>query len=216
MFAMCLCSLIVLAALAIPSVLSQIEIDVDVTYELTCEVNGTTTLWNPGTHDFEMTCEGQLSVPFADTFTMNGSGTATYSMVGGGSPPGEFDLSMDMSGYLNNSFFDGPFTLSAVAHGETALVSTTPGFIRTEEIVDLSANGTLNGFIWNVTSLSSTVDFSLIGEDGTEFEFRITGSGHTSIIPEFPSFLILPLFMIATLLAVIAINKKMVGKGINS
>lgn len=36
------------------------------------------------------------------------------------------------------------------------------------------------------------------------------------IVPEFPSFLILSLLMIATLLAVIAINKKMVWKGINS
>ena len=36
------------------------------------------------------------------------------------------------------------------------------------------------------------------------------------IIPEFPSLIILPLFMIATLLAVIVINKKMVWKGINS
>lgn len=207
LFSICLLSLMVLIALVIPSVFSQIELDV--TYELTCEVTGTTTLWDPGTHNFEMTCEGQLYAPFADTFTMNGSGTATYSMVGGGYPPGEFDLTIDMSGYLNNSFFNGPFTLSAVAHGETVLVSSTQGFIRTEEVQSLSANGTFNDLTWNVTSQIATVDFSFIDELGKAFQFRVTGTSHTSIIPEFTSFIAIPLFIIVTLLAVIAYRRKL-------
>ena len=111
-FMICLFSLMIL----IPPVLSQFPIELDLTYVLTCEVTSTTMepLWSPGTHDFEMTCEGQLLAPFGDTFTMNGSGTATYSMVGGDWPPGEFDLTINFSGYLSNSFFDGPYDLSLI------------------------------------------------------------------------------------------------------
>ena len=202
LFIICLFSLMVLTA---PSVLSQWE---DVTYELNCKVTSTTTLWNPGTHNFEMTCDGNLSAPFTDTFTGNGSGTATYSMVGGGSPPGEFNLNMGLSGYLTNSFFTGPFNLSAVAHGETVLVSPTPGFVRTEKIRNLSANGTFNGFIWNVTSQTATVDFSFIDAEGKAFQLRITGTSPTHIIPEFPSLIIIPLITTTTLLAVIVYRRK--------
>ena len=197
----------VLTAQTVVPVLGQIELDL--TYELVCAVTSTTTLWNPGTHNFEMTCEGQLLAPFTDTFTVNGSGTATYSMIGGGNPPGEFDLNMNMSGYLYNSFFNGPFALSAVSHGETALVFPTPGFVRTEEIRNLSANGTFDEFIWNMTGQIATVDFSFIDPQGKAFQFRITGSSHTSIIPEFPSLLILPLFVMAALLVTIVYRRKL-------
>jgi hypothetical protein len=155
-----------------------------------------------------MTCEGQLFIPINDTFTANGSGTVTYSMVGGGSPPGEFDLSMSFSGYLNDSFFNGPFTLSTVAHGTTLLVSTTSGFIRTEQLQDFEGSGTFDGYTWNVTDQTATVDFSLIDPQGTEFQIQVTGAGSTSIVPEFPSMIIVPLFIAATLLAVKVYRRK--------
>lgn len=201
-FALCMLLLIVSTGVVIPSVLAQIELDVDANYEISFEVTSTTTLWNPGTHNFNMTGVGELSAPFVDTFTVNGSGTATYSIVGGGSPPGEFDVTMELSGYLEDSFFNGPYTMTVVAHGETVLAATTTGYIRTEEVVNLSANGTFNGSPWNATSTSSTVDFSDIGGEGTSFEFRVTGSSH--VIPEFPSAIVMPLILIAvTLVAVI-------------
>ena len=197
-FMICLFSLMIL----IPPVLSQIELDL--TYEITCEVISATTLWNPGTHDFEIICDGQLFTPFSDTFAMDGFGTATYSMVGGGWPPGEFDLTMNFSGYLSNSFFDGPYDISVVCHGETVLVEPpTPGFVRTEEIRNLSANGTFNEYTWDVTIETATVDFSYIDPEGKAFDIQITGGSHIYIVPEFPSLIILPILMIVTLLAVI-------------
>ena len=201
-FAVCMLLLIVSTVVVIPSVLAQLDLDVNADYEITFEVTSTTTLWNPGTHSFNMTGVGQVSAPFVDTFAMNGSGTATYSIVGEGSPPGEFDVTMELSGYLEYSFFDGPYTMSVVAHGETVLVATTTGYIRTEEVVNLSANGTFNELTWNATSTSSTVDFSVIGGEGTSFVFRLTGSSH--VIPEFPSAIVMPLILIVvTLIAVI-------------
>lgn len=202
----CLFSVMLFVAQAIPFVLSQIQLDI--TYELNCEVNSTTPLWDPGTHTFEMTCQGQLKAPFLDTFTMNGSGTFTYAMVGGGYPPGEFDLTMDMAGYLNNSFWNGPYTLSAQCHGETVLVAPTAGFIRTEELQNFAANGTFDGWLWNVTGDTAVVDFSYIDEFGHSFQIRVTGLGHTSIIPELPSLIILPLFMTAILIAAIIYRRK--------
>jgi hypothetical protein len=202
----CLFSIMLFAVQAIPFVLSQIQLDL--TYELNCEVNSTTPLWAPGTHTFEMTCQGQLQTPFLDTFTMNGSGTLTYTMVGGGFPPGELDLTMDMTGYLNNSFWNGPYTLSAQSHGETVLVATTPSFIRTEELQTFAANGTFDGWLWNVTGDTAIVDFSYIHELGTSFQIRVTGLGHTSIIPELPSLILLPLFMTATLIAALVYRRK--------
>jgi len=92
--------------------------------------------------------------------------------------------------------------MTVVAHGETVLADTTTGYMRTEEVVNLSANGTFNGSPWNATSTSSTVDFSDIGGDGKSFQFRVTGSSH--VIPEFPSAIVMPLTLIAaTLVAVI-------------
>ncbi len=204
-FAVCMLLLIVSTGVVIPSVLAQLDLDFVAEYELTFELTSTTALWVPGTHSVDMSGVGQLSAPIVDTFTMNGSGTATYSMVGGGSPPGEFDLTIELSGYLEGSFFNGPYTMSVVSHGETMLVDTTPDYIRTEEIVDLSANGTFNESTWNITSLSSIIDFSFIDNEGTAFEFRITGSSH--VIPEFPSSIVMPLILIAvTLIAVIIIG----------
>ncbi len=213
-FAVCLFILIITTIVSIPSALAQLELDVDTAFELTFEVTSTTALWNPGTHSFDMTGEGLLSAPFVDTFTMNGSGTATYSIVGGGSPPGEFDLNMDLSGYLEDSFFNGPYTMSVVAHGETRLVATTPGYIRTEEIVDLSANGTFNELTWNTTSPSSIVDFSLIDNEGTAFQFRVTGTSH--VIPEFPLSIVLLLIVIVLTLMAVIITGTYLQRGIPS
>jgi len=92
--------------------------------------------------------------------------------------------------------------MSVVAHGQTMLVATTPGYVRTEEIVNLSANGTFNELTWNATSSSSIVDFSFIDNEGTAFQFRVTGSSH--VIPEFPSsFVFLLILIVLTLIAVI-------------
>lgn len=204
-FAICMLLLIVSIVVVVPSVLAQLDLDVDTDYEITFEVTSTTTLWDPGTHSFEMSGVGELSAPFVSTFTVNGSGTATYSIVGGGSPPGEFDVTMELSGYLEDSFFNGPYTMTVVAHGETVLAAATTGYIRTEEIVNLSANGTFNESPWNATSTSTTVDFSDIGSEGKSFEFRVTGSSH--VIPEFPSAIVMPLTLIAATLVAVIITR---------
>ncbi|UCC57987.1 MAG: hypothetical protein JSW14_06405 [Candidatus Bathyarchaeum sp.] len=201
-FAVCLVLLIVSIVVGIPSVLAQITLDVDAEYELTFVVTSTTALWDPGTHSIEMSGVGQLSAPIVVTFTINGTGTATYSMVGGGNPPGEFNLNMELSGYLEDSFFTGAYTMSVVAHGTTVILATTPTYVRTEEIVNLSANGTFNELTWNATSSSSIMDFSSINGEGTEFELRVTGSSH--VIPEFPlSIVLLVIVILLTLVAVI-------------
>ena len=192
-----ICSIIVV----VPSVLAQLDLDFNADYELAFVVTSTTALWDPGTHAFSITGEGNFSAPLVDTFTMNGSGTATYSMVGGG-PPGEFDLTLEMSGYIEDSILTGPYTMSVVAHAETAVVATTPGYIRTEEVMNAAINGTFNELPWNATSTSTLVDFSVIGGEGTSFQIRVTGSSH--VIPEFPSAIVIPLTLIAvTLIALI-------------
>ena len=174
---------------------------VDLTYELNCTVNSTTPLWNPGTHDFTMTVQGQLLAPMNSVFSLNGSGNVAYSMIGGG-PPGELDLTMNLSGYLNDTFFNGPFNLTATAHSTTLLAPPTVGFERTEIIQNLTANGTFNEYTWEVTNQSAIVDFSSISPQGTEFQIRIIGGGPASYIPEFSSILILPLFIVATVIAI--------------
>jgi hypothetical protein len=131
----------------------------------------------------------------------------TYSMVGGG-PPGELNLNMDLSGYLNDSFFNGPFNLSAVAHATTVLSSTTAGFIRTELVQSLTANGTFNEYTWNVTDQMATVDFSFIDPEGTAFQIRVIGTGQSSVVPEkFLPIFIIPLLTAAILLAAV-VNRK--------
>jgi hypothetical protein len=87
-------------------------------------------------------------------------------------------------------------------------VSTTEGFVRTEEIHDLSVNGSFSGFMWNATSATSVVDFSYINIEGTLFQFRVTGTSHAYVIPEFSSLIGLPLIMIATLIAALIYRKK--------
>ena len=104
-FAVCMLLLIVSVVVVVPSVLAQLNLDVDADYEMEFEVTSTTALWTAGTHSFEVTGEGNFSAPVEDTFTMNGSGTVTYSMVGEG-PPGEFDLTLEMSGYMIRSWLD--------------------------------------------------------------------------------------------------------------
>ena len=183
------------------------QTQLDLTYQLDCNVTSTTALWNPGTHDFTMTCQGQLFTPINTLFSLNGSGNVTYSMVGGGPPPGELDLSMSLSGYLYDTFFDGPFNLTVVAHATTVLVSPNVGFERTEIIQNLTANGIFNAYTWDVTNQSATADFSFIDPQGKTFQFRITGGGPASYIPEFSSLIILPLFIIATIV-VITLSKK--------
>jgi hypothetical protein len=198
---LCMLLLIVTAVVVTPSVLAQINLDVDADYEMEFEVTSTTALWNSGTHSFEVTGEGNFSAPVEDTFTMNGSGTVTYSMVGGG-PPGEFDLTLEMSGYIDDSLLAGPYTMTVVAHATTVLVQeTTPGYVRTEEVMNAAVNGTFNEFTWNATSTSTLVDFSDIDE-GMFFQIRVTGS--SNVIPEFPSTILMPVILIAvTLVAAI-------------
>lgn len=183
---------------------------IDLTYELNCTVTSTTPLWNPGTHDFNMTVQGQLFTPMNSMFSLNGSGNVTYSMIGGG-PPGELDLTMNLSGYLNDTFFNGPFNLTAAAHATTVLAATTAGFERTEIVQNLTANGTFNEITWEVTNQSATVDFSSISPQGTAFQIRIIGGGPASYIPEFSSILILPLFIAAAVIAV-TISRKSTKK----
>ena len=200
-FAVCMLLLIVSVVVVVPSVLAQLNLDVDADYEMEFEVTSTTALWTAGTHSFEVTGEGNFSAPVEDTFTMNGSGTVTYSMVGEG-PPGEFDLTLEMSGYIDDSLLAGPYTMSVVAHATTAQVEETPGYIRTEEVMNAAINGTFNEFTWNATSSSTLVDFSVIGGDGTSFQIRVTGS--SNVIPEFPSAILMPIVLIAvTLVAAI-------------
>jgi hypothetical protein len=201
-FTVCMLLLIVTAVVVTPSVLAQINLDVDADYEMEFEVTSTTALWTAGTHSFEVTGEGNFSAPVEDTFTMNGSGTVTYSMVGAG-PPGEFDLTLEMSGYIDDSLLAGPYTMTVVAHATTVLVEeTTPGYVRTEEVMNAAVNGTFNELTWNATSTSTMVDFSDIGSEGTFFQIRVTGS--SNVIPEFPSTVLMPVILIAvTLVAAI-------------
>ena len=204
-FAVCLLLLVVSAVVVTPSVLAQINLDVDADFEFEFNVTSTTALWNPGTHAFSVTGEGNFSAPLIDSFTMNGTGTVTYSMVGGGSPPGEFDLTLDMSGYIEDSVLTGPYTMSVVAHAETALMATTPEYIRTEEVMNANINGTFNDLPWNATSTSTTVDFSVIGGGGTSFQIRVIGSSH--VIPEFSSAILMPIILITVTLIIAVITR---------
>jgi len=203
-FTVCMFLLIVTAVVVTPSVLAQINLDVDADYEMEFEVTSTTALWNPGMHSFEVTGEGNFSAPVEDTFTMNGSGTVTYSMVGAG-PPGEFDLTLEMSGYIDDSILAGPYTMRVVAHATTAQVAETSGYIRTEEVMNAAVNGTFNELTWNATSTSTIVDFSVIGSEGTSFQIRVTGS--SNVIPEFPSTLLMPVILIAVTLVAAIITR---------
>ena len=211
LFPTCMLLLIVSVAVIVPSVLAQINLDVDADYEFSFDVTSTTALWTPGTHSFNVTGAGNVSAPFADTFTMNGSGTAEYSMVGGGYPPGEFDLTLEMSGFIDDSLLTGPYTMSVVAHAETMQVADTPGYVRTEEVMNVAINGTFNDLPWNATSTSTTVDFSYIGPEGTEFQIQVTGSSH--VIPEFPSAIVTPVILIAVTLIAAVITGAYSKKG---
>jgi hypothetical protein len=199
-FIVCMLLLTVSAVAIAPAVLAQINLDVDADFEMEFTVTSTTALWTPGTHSFEVTGEGNFTSPIADTFAMTGSGTVTYTMVGGG-PPGEFDLTLEMTGNIEDSVLAGPYTMTVVGHATTALVTpTTTGFERTEEVMNAAINGTFNEQEWNATSTSTIVDFSYIGAEGTEFQIRVTGSSH--VIPEFPAAIAMPMILIAvTLLA---------------
>jgi len=199
-FAACMLLLTVSAVAVAPAVLAQINLDVDADFDMEFDVTSTTVLWEPGTHSFEIIGEGDFTAPIEDTFTMNGSGTVTYTMIGDG-PPGEFDITLEMTGYIEESVLAGPYTMTVVGHATTALVTpTTPGYERTEEVMDIAINGTFNDMPWNATSTSTQVDFSYLGEEGTEFQIRVTGS--SNIIPEFPTAIAMPMILIAvTLLA---------------
>jgi hypothetical protein len=76
------------------------------------------------------------------------------------------------------------------------------------EAVEKSLNGVFNASDMLTIVLKQTqwhVSFRLLQIVSREYGIRVTLYVHWSdVIPEFPSFLILPLFMIATLLAVIA------------
>ena len=195
-FATCMLLLIVSAVVITPAVLAQINLDVDANFEMEFTVTSTTALWDPGTHSFEVTGEGNFTSPIVDTFTMNGSGTVTYTMVGGG-PPGEFNLTLDMTGNIEDSVLAGPYTMTVVGHATTVLVyPTTQGYERTEEVMNVAINGTFNELPWNATSTSTFVDFSVV--EGTEFQIRVTGSSH--VIPEFPVAIAMPVILIAVTL----------------
>ncbi len=197
-FTVCMLLLVVSALVVAPVVLAQINLDVDADFEMEFNVTSTTALWTAGTHSFEVTGEGNFTAPIEDTFTMNGSGTVTYTMVGGG-PPGEFDLTLEMTGNIEDSVLAGPYTMTVVAHATTALVTpTTPGFERTEEVMNAAINGTFNEQPWNATSTSTLVDFASIGTEGTSFQIRVTGSSH--VIPEFPAAIAMPIILIAVTL----------------
>lgn len=204
--------ILLIAAYTLSLLFASSQAQVDLTYQLDCYVTSTTALWTPGTHNFTLTCQGQLSSPINSTFTLNGTGMVTYSMVGGG-PPGELNLNMNLSGYLNDSFFNGPFNLSAVAHATTVLSSPTAGFIRTELVQNLTANGTFNEYTWNVTDQMATVDFSFIHPQGAAFEIRVLGTGQSSVVPEkFLPIVIIPLLTAAVLLAVVVNRKSWLDK----
>lgn len=185
-----------------PVVLAQTDLDVD--SELEFDITSPTTLLVPGTHSFEMTGNGNIFAPFENTFTMNGSGTATYYMVGGGTPP-EFHLTLEMAGYIEESnitgpsVITGPYNMTVIAHGRRAQVATTPGYARTEELTNVAINGTFNESLWNATSTSIIVDFSIITE--TAVQFRLTSSSH--VVPEFSSIVILSTFIIATFVVIV-------------
>jgi hypothetical protein len=193
-FATCMLLLIASTVVIAPIVGAQINLDVDTDFEMEFTVTSTTELWNPGTHSFEVTGEGNFTAPIADTFTMNGTGTATYTMVGGGFPPGEFDLNLNMTGYIEDSVLAGPYNMTVVAHAWTVEVyPTTPGYERTEEVMNVAINGTFNELAWNATSASTIVDFSVV--EGTFFQIRVTGS--SNIIPEFPAAVVMPVILVA-------------------
>lgn len=197
-FATCMLLLIVSAVVVTPAVLAQINLDVDANFEMEFTVTSTTALWTAGTHSFEVTGEGNFTSPIVDPFTMNGSGAVTYSMVDGG-PPGEFDLTLDMTGNIEDSVLAGPYTMTVVGHAWSVLVfPTTLGYERTEEVTNVAINGTFNELPWNATSTSTLVDFSYIGPEGTSFQIRVTGSSH--VIPEFPAAIIMSVILIAVTL----------------
>ncbi|PVX24696.1 MAG: hypothetical protein CW716_09560 [Candidatus Bathyarchaeum sp.] len=207
-FAVFMLLLVVSAVVVAPVVLAQINLDVDADFEMEFTITSTTVLWEAGTHSFEVTGEGNFTSPIEDTFTMNGSGTVTYTMVGGG-PPGEFDVTLEMSGNIEDSVLAGPYTLTVVGHATTALVATTPGYERTEEVMNAAINGTFNELPWNATSTSTMVDFSVV--EGTEFQIRVTGS--STIIPEFPTAIAMPVILIAVTLAAAIITGAYTKKG---
>ena len=186
-----------------PVVLAQTNLDVNAEFEF--DVTSPTTLMEPGTHSFEVTGNGNIFAPFENTFTMNGSGTATYYMVGGGSPPGEFHFTLEMSGYIEESVVNGPsvitgpYDMTVIAHATRAQVATTPGYVRTEELTNVAINGTFNESPWNATSTSTIVDFSVIEE--TAIQIRLTGFSH--VVPEFSSIVILSTVIIATFVVIV-------------
>lgn len=159
-------------------VLSQ---GIDVDYEYNLYVTSDTTLWNPGTHEFAVNGTGHILSPVNETFPLEGTGKATYSVVGPG-PPGQFNLDINFTTNLTTSFFTGSLSLSGSGSGETVLVEpSTQGFIRTEELRDFSVSGTYNGLGWNSTTDRATVDFSSIGMEGKSFDIRVQGTSHLSL-----------------------------------
>ena len=76
----------------------------------------------------------------------------------------------------------------------------------------------LEGNIWNVTipafPYGTSVTYALIAEDNAGNAISSEELGYEcqyQVIPEFPSIIILPIFMVATLIAIIICNKKRIG-----
>ena len=169
---------------ALIALLFVLSSGIEVQYEYSFHVTSNTTLWDPGTHHFSVTGEAHILSPVDETFPVEGEGTATYAMVGVAFPPGEFDLQINFSTYLNTSFYGGPLNLSGVGHGVTSVVwPPNPGFVRTEELRDFSIVGRYNGLWWNATTELATIDFSMIDPDGKEFQIRIRGTSRLAFQP---------------------------------
>ncbi|MFQ5950763.1 MAG: hypothetical protein ACE5KH_01600, partial [Candidatus Geothermarchaeales archaeon] len=165
---------VVAASIVLPMALSQLVINLTRNY--TCDVTSDTTLWNPGTHSFDMSCQGTVTADglFTDEpFTVQGSAEITYSCVDGGFPPCEFDADISFSGSLTSSFFGAPLVLSGSCHGDFVVLPTNPGFIRSEEFRDLRCVIAYNP-TWNIVTPSALVDFTLIDPEGKAFQFQVS------------------------------------------
>jgi len=125
----------------------------------------------------------------------------------------------------NSSISDVSFSLSpievyppeAILAFNVSGVTDTEGFVRIcipKILINSSYVVRFNGEIMTDTTYPQVKELPCSNETHVYFYINYTHSEHTidisgiTAIPEFPSFLILPLFMIATLLAVIIYRKK--------
>jgi hypothetical protein len=115
----------------------------------------------------------------------------------------ETDIGVPDAYYFDNS--NGTITIVLPTYNSSFLAVVDAAFAQeTIETYNLTITTLNNGQVIDKNSIQETIQKG----SQTEYDIEISPSGTIITVPEFSPFLILPLFMIATLLAVILYKRK--------